>query len=159
MDDRYRPPSDFLQDVIDDKVPLSDAEHGEANLHRLIEMMRDEHWANRDWATFLLAQQDINTPESRAALLAAADDENESVRSEAILGLAQRDKSVALPLLQRELAGEFVQMPIFEAAALVADASLVEDLRSFASPSGDDYLDELALDALKACETVKPTPT
>ena len=159
MDDRYLPPSDFLQTIIADEVPLSGGEHGEANVRRLIEMTRDEHQANRDWATFLLAQQNIDTPEVRAALATAADDENECVRSEAILGLAQRDKSVALPFIQRELAGESVALPIFEAAALLADASLVEDLRCYAAPSGDDYIDALALDALNACETGQPTST
>ncbi|MBA2636525.1 MAG: HEAT repeat domain-containing protein, partial [Sphingomonas sp.] len=89
----------------------------------LIALTRDEHSANRDWATLLLAQQDTDTAEVREALLGAAEDENEYVRAEAILGLAQRDKALALPLLQRELGHERVAVPLFEAAALVADPS------------------------------------
>jgi hypothetical protein len=66
--------------------------------------------------------------------------------------LAQRDKALALPLLQRELSGGVVPLPLFEAAAIVADPSLASDLRAFAQPSGDDFLDGLAVEALRACE-------
>jgi hypothetical protein len=82
---------------------------------------------------------DIDTPSVRHALLRAAEDENEYVRAETILGLAQRDKAIALPLLQRELSGELVPLPLFEAASIVAHASLAANLRAFAEPSGDDF--------------------
>lgn len=152
MTERYLPPSDFLRALIDDDAPLVDGDHAETNLTRLIEMTRDGDPANRDWATLLLAQQDIDSPRVRDALASAAEDENEYVRAEAILGLAQRDTSLALPLLQRELRGEHVAMPLFEAAALVADPSLADDLREFANPSDDSFLDKLATKALAACE-------
>ena len=152
MTERYEPPSEFLKALIDDDAPLVGGEHAEDNLRRLMDMMRDELPTNRDWATLLLAQQDIDTVEVREALLGAAEDENEYVRAEAILGLAQRDKAAALPLLQRELSGEFVPLPLFEAAAIVAHPSLAADLRAFAKPSGDDFMDNLAAQALEACE-------
>ena len=152
MAEGYLPPSDFLKTLIEDDAPLVGGDHAYANLTRLIEMTHDKDPANRDWATLLLAQEDIDTSQVRDALLRAAEDEHECVRAEAILGLAQRDKAVALPLLQRELRGEQVATPLFEAAALVADPSLAEDLRAFASPSGDTFLDELASKALAACE-------
>jgi len=152
MTERYEPPSDFLKSLIDDDAPLSDSEHGEANLRRLVELTKDEHSVNRDWATLLLAQQDVDTPEVRNALLGAAEDENQYVRAEAILGLAQRDKTLALPLLQRELSGQAVAVPLFEAAALIAHPSLAKDLQAFADPSGDDFLDGLAVQALRACQ-------
>jgi hypothetical protein len=152
MTEQYEPPSDFLKALIDDDAPLTGGEHGEANLRRLVEMTRDEHPTNRDWATLLLAQQDIDTPDVRDAMLVAAEDENAYVRAEAILGLAQRDKALALPLLQRELAGAVVPLPLFQAAALVAHPSLAADLRAFADPSGDGFFDELAIEALQACE-------
>lgn len=123
-----------------------------SNVRRLMTLMRDEDAANRDWATLLLAQQDLDTDGVRQALLAAAEDENEYVRAEAILGLAQRNKALALPLIRRELGHERVAVPLFEAAALVADPSLVDDLRDFTAPSDDALLDELALKALGACE-------
>ena len=153
VSERYEPPSDFLKAVIDDDVPLVGSDYANSNLRRLIAMTCDERPANRDWATLLLSQQDLDTPQVREALLHAAEDEMDAVRAEAILGLAQRDKAVALPLLQKELARKSVAMPVFEAAALVADRSLVEELREFATPSGDDFLDRWALDALNACET------
>jgi hypothetical protein len=156
MSDRYAPPSEFLRSVIDEDVPLAGSDFATANLRRLIEMTRDKDPANRDWATLLLAQQDLDTPEVRGALLRAAEDDSDAVRAEAILGMAQRDKTLALPLLQKELSRKSVAMPIFEAAALVADPSLVDDLRGYASPSGDDLLDRWALEALKACETGEP---
>jgi hypothetical protein len=149
--DRYEPPSDFLKFLIEDDASLS-GDDADANLHRLISLTRDEHPANRDWATLILAQQDADTADVRQALLAAAEDDNEYVRAEAILGLAQRDTASALPLLQRELGGDRVALPLFEAAALVADASLIDDLRAFANPSGDAFMDELATKALQACE-------
>lgn len=152
--DRYEPPSAFLKSLIDDDAPLTGAD-AESNVSRLMALMRDEHSANRDWATLLLAQQDTDTAEVREALLGAAEDENEYVRAEAILGLAQRDKALVLPLLRRELGHERVAVPLFEAAALVADPSLVDDLRDFALPSDDARLDELATEALRACEAAR----
>lgn len=152
MNERYEPPSDFLKALIDDDAPLSGGEHAEANLLRLIDMTRDELPANRDWATLLLAQQDTDTADVREALLRAANDESEHVRAEAILGLAQRDKAAALPLLQRELAGEHVSLPLLEAASIVAHPSLATDLRAFAEPSGDEFMDSLAIKAIEACD-------
>ena len=152
MSERYQPHSEFLKALIDDDAPLVGGQHAEANLRRLIEMTRNEHPENRDWATLLLAQQHLDTPQIRDALLRAAEDENEYVRAEAILGLAQRDKVLALPLLQRELSGDTVPLPLFQAAAIVGHPSLAADLRLFAEPSGDDFLDGLAMEALRACE-------
>jgi hypothetical protein len=156
MAERYVPSSPFLKAVVDDEIPIGGSEWGEANLRRLIEMTRHEELANRDWATMLLAQQEIDTDDIREALLRAAADEDENVRAEAILGLAQRDPNVALPFLQRALCGRTVSMPILEAAALVADPSLVDDLRCFAERSEDPFLDDLALDALAACKGAGP---
>lgn len=149
--DRYEPPNAFLKALINDDAPLTGVD-GESNRRRLMMLMRDDDAANRDWATLLLAQQDLDTDEVRQALLTAAEDENEYVRAEAILGLAQRNKAIALPLIRRELGRERVAVPLFEAATLVADPSLVNDLREFAAPSDDAFLDELAAKALRACE-------
>jgi hypothetical protein len=148
----YEPPSEFLRTVIDDEAPIGGSQWGEANLRRLIEMTQDDDRANRDWATMLLAQQELDTNEIRQALLRAAADEDDAVRAEAIFGLAQRDRDLALPLLRKALSRNSASMPIFEAAALVADPSLVKDLRCFAEPSDNTFLDGFVLDALAACE-------
>lgn len=58
--------------------------------------MSDADTSNRDWATLLLAGQDIDTPEVCAALLAATQDQDACVRAEALLGLAERDAGLAL---------------------------------------------------------------
>jgi HEAT repeat protein len=156
MSERYEPASDFLKAVAADEVPLSGSEFAEANFHRLVEMTRDENRSNRDWATLLLSQQEIDTPEVRKALLAAACDEDEVVRAEAVLGLAQRDKSAALPFVIVALSGEQACMAVFEAAALIADPSLADFLRPWTESAEDDFLDRLAHDALIACENGSP---
>lgn len=152
--DRYEPPSGFLKSLIDDDSSLSEDASGQC-LRRLIALTSDENTASRDWATLFLAQQELNTEEARRALLTAAEDTDDSVRAEAILGLAQRDKVTGLPLLQRELSGQRVALLLFEAAALVADPSLVDDLRAFCDPSDNTYLDEPAVEALRACEAAR----
>jgi hypothetical protein len=152
MSEPYLPPSKFLRAVIREEAPIGGGELGDANLQKLIEMTRDADCANRDWATMLLAQEEIDTDEVRAALVKAAADEDENVRAEAILGLAQRDRDLALPFLRKVLSGPAASMPIFEAAALVADPSLIDDLRCFAEPSDNAFLDGYTLEALAACE-------
>jgi len=152
MAERDEPPSEFLKELIADDARLVSGEHAEENLLRLIGMMRDEDATNRDWATLLLAQQDLDTSDVSDALLGAANDQNEYVRAEAILGLAQRDTDLALPLLRRELSGEFVPLPLLEAASVAAHPSLAADLQKFTEPSGDEFMDCLAIEALRACE-------
>lgn len=151
MNDHYEPASDFLKAVISDDVPLSGSAFGVANFRRLIAMTADADRSNRDWATLLLSQQDSDTVDVRRALLRAAQDEDENVRAEAILGLAQRDRAIALPLITSALAGDYASMPLFEAATIVADPSLLDMLRPWIEPSGDPFLDGLAQDAFDAC--------
>lgn len=156
MDKMYQPSSNFLKAVAADEVPLTGPAPANANLRRLIAMTRDEDRSNRDWATFLLAQKRLDMIEVREALLQAADDEDEAVRAEAVLGLAQLDKQLALPLVKRELSSESITVPILEAAALLADESLVADLQDFTAPSRDVFMDGLVRAALQACETGQP---
>lgn len=154
MEERYLPPSDFLQAIINEDVPFGENASGETNLARLIEMTRDADPANRDWATLLLSQLGMDRPDVRAALVKAAEDEVSAVRAEAILGLAQTDRALALPLLRKELKGEHVNMPLLEAATLVADVSLIEDLEAFSEPSDNKVLDQMVVDAINACRRV-----
>ncbi|MFA5970425.1 MAG: HEAT repeat domain-containing protein [Sphingomonas sp.] len=151
MNERYTPSSDFLQAVVNEEVPFDHRDFGEKNLMQLMAMTRDPDVANRDWATLLLSQLELNRPDVREALIHAASDESSEVRAEAILGLAQLDRSVALPLLRRELQGELVNMPLLEAAIIVADASLIDDLKAFAAPSANKMLDQMVADAITAC--------
>lgn len=156
MAERYQPASYFLRAVRDNDAPLSGSQFGEENLRRLISFTHDMELSNREWATFLLAWTDINTPEVRDALLAAVKDDDEWVRAEAIFGLARRDRDMALPLIRKALGQQSVPEPIFEAAAIVAQVSLVEALRPHLGPSDDEYLDGVIEEAFVACKSKTP---
>lgn len=152
MTKRYTPASTFLQAINADEVPLTGSRFAEANLTRLIATMEDDDFSNRDWATFLLAQSGIDTPNVREALLRAAHTGEAVVRDEAVWGLALRDPQLALPLVQAALREQTVYFPMLEAAELCADPSLIEDLIIWAQPSGDNWMDGAAERALAACE-------
>lgn len=152
MRDRYEPASDYLKAIVAEEVSLSGSEWAEKNLQRLIELTRDDDRTNRDWATFLLAQEDTDTPVVRDALLRAANDEDDVVRAEAVWGLAQRDISLALPFVQQALRADAVAIPMLEAAAICAHPSLIPDLRIWSEPSDEPSADKAAADALAACE-------
>lgn len=156
MTDRYEPTSGFLKAVIAEEVPLSGTAFAEANMRHLVAMTQDDDLSNRDWATMLLASEEADTPEIREALLSAANDQNDVVRAEALLGIAKRDRKLALPFVLKALSGEQASMPMLEAAELIADPVLVEVLRPWTEPSDDVWLDQLAIKALAACE--KGTP-
>lgn len=152
MSESYEPASDFLKMVAAEEAPLSGSFLAEENLQRLIAMTRDADLSNRDWATMLLAQEDIDTTEVRAALLNAVADEDEVVRAEALLGLARRDTALALPFALKALAAPSACVAVFEAAELIADPSLIDHLRPWTLPSGNDWLDQSARNALAACK-------
>jgi len=152
MTDEYQPKSEFLRAVAADEIPLFGSAFADSNFRRLLAMTTDSERSNRDWATLLISQQSMDTDEIRDILRKAALDEDEAVRAEAILGLAQRDPKGALPLIRSALKAGRVMAPVFEAAAIAADRSLIHDLRKFLEPSGDAYVDQLAAEALTACE-------
>lgn len=150
MDD-YEPSSDFLRAVAADVAPLSGSIFGDANLRLLIAMTGHEDTANRDWATFLLAQCELDGEEIRQALLRAASDDKGAVGAEALVGLARRDRALALPLVRQALARDSVHVPLFEAAAIIADPVLIGALQRFAGPPGASVDPEIAY-AIKACQ-------
>jgi len=151
----YKPKSDFLNAVISEEVPLSGSPMADENMQTLIAMTRDDDVSNRDWATLLLSQEEADTPEIRAALLNAINDTDPIVRSEALLGIAQRDTQLALPFALVALSGDQVSMAVLEAAEIIADPALLESLRPWTEPSDNEWLDELAWKALRACEGVQ----
>jgi hypothetical protein len=151
MNEGYTPTADFLVMVANDEIPLTGGNLADHNLMTLIAYTRDDDVSNRDWATMLLAQQQIDTPEVRKALLTAAKDENNVVRAEALLGLARRDPSIALPLVRQELTGNVACMALFEAATELASPMLVDVLRLWSEPSDNPFLDGWASEALAAC--------
>lgn len=157
MSERYEPASDFLNAIIAEEVPLSGSWMADKNMKQLIAMVSDAARSNRDWATMLLAQEDADTPEVRAALLKATGDEDNVVRAEALLGIARRDPQLALPLAVAALSGDQACMAVFEAAEIIADPTLATFLEPWTEPSEDVWLDQLAMNAMKACEGARPT--
>ncbi|QJU60905.1 lyase [Sphingomonas sp. AP4-R1] len=147
----------FLNAIIGGDVSLAGGASANDNLRRLIALMRDNEVANRDWATMLLSQQSIDTPEVREALLNAMSDMEEIVRAEALLGLAQRDPELALPWAIVALSGDSVSLPVFEAATLIADVALVEHIRPWIEASSGAWVDKFAREAMKACRSGKLT--
>ncbi|MFC4255223.1 lyase [Altererythrobacter xixiisoli] len=118
MTDRYLPTSPFLLDAIAEKVILFDDPAAEENLRLLMFLTGDQDAINREWAIYLLAEDQIDTPAVRDILQRAAGDSDEAVRAEAILGLAQRDTSIALPLVVGELRADDPLPSVIEAAEL-----------------------------------------
>ena len=148
----YRPTSDFLRMVANDEVPLTGSEWAEQNLRLLISFTRDLDVSNRDWATMLLAQQEIDTADVRQALLSAAEDGDVDVRAEALQGLAERDKQLALPLVERELARDECGYGALEAARLIAHPALTSGLRNWEGKFSESWWNDLVRDAITACE-------
>lgn len=118
MTERYLPSSPFLLDSVAENVALCSGPDAEDNLRALIFLTGDEEAINREWAVYLLAEDGMDTPAIRDALLRAAKDSDAAVRAEAILGLAQRDTALALPLVVSELRGDDPLPPVVEAAEL-----------------------------------------
>jgi hypothetical protein len=151
MSERYEPPSEFLKAIVANEVPIGTAGFAAENLNRLIKMTCDQDPANRDWATMLLSQQDIDTEAVRSALLRAVRDDYDAVRAEALLGLAMRDPKLALPYAQDALEADSVSMPIFEAVEIIADPVLIPALQPWLEVSENDHIDDWARLAMQAC--------
>jgi hypothetical protein len=99
-----------------------------------------------------LAMQEIDTPQVRAALIAAAADIDVVVRAEALQGLAQRDKALALPLVERELLLDEFGYATFQAAQIIGHPSLLPGLRRWSGRTGASHIDDTVEDAIRACE-------
>ena len=151
MSERYEPPSEFLKAIIAEEATIGTVGHAAENLNRLIGMTCDEDPANRDWATMLLAQEEIDTEAVRSALLRAVRDDYDAVRAEALLGLAKRDPALALPYALEALEAERASMPVFEAVELIADPALVPALQPWLDDSENSYIDDRARLAMQAC--------
>jgi hypothetical protein len=154
MDEFYEPSSEFLRKIVSGEVSLAGSEFAQQNLQLLIALMSDHDTSNRDWATLLLAGQEIDNAEVREALLAASRDEDACVRAEAILGLAERDTVLALPLVERELEGNEVGYGTFQAAHALASPALLNGLRRWRGRGGAPWIDDEINDAIAACEGV-----
>ena len=118
MSRSYLPESEFLNCILHDEIPLNDSAFGRENLRKLLSMVDDPDRGNRDWATFLIAGLPFDAPEIRQALARAADDDDYDTRDEAIVGLARRDRLVAIERLQPLLTEE-IGVVLLEAATIL----------------------------------------
>lgn len=151
MDEPYLPAADFIVMVANDEIPLTGSAMADHNLKLLIAYTRDEIVSNRDWATMVLAGHGPDTAEVRAALLSATDDADACVRGEALQGLSERDRQFALPLIRCELTREECAYATFQAAAFIADPSLLEGLHAWAGRGGAPWINSTIEDAIVAC--------
>jgi HEAT repeat protein len=104
----------------------------------------------RNWATFAVGRQlDFDSAALRDALWERVTDESQDVREEAIAGLARRRDRRVLPLVAQLLDSGDVPSWFFDAAASLADASLVPGLLKF------DETDELVARALSWCDPAR----
>lgn len=93
-------------------------------LSTLIQLSADPDPEIRNWSTFALGTQtEIDTPAIREALAARLDDPDDDTRSEAMVGLAERDDPAAIPAVARALRAGPDRRAI-EAAARLGDPSL-----------------------------------
>ncbi|MGH3849133.1 MAG: HEAT repeat domain-containing protein, partial [Pseudonocardiaceae bacterium] len=113
----------------------------------LIELTNDRDADVRNWATFALGRQlAADSHDVRDALWARVADESQDVREEAIAGLARRRDRRSLPLVARLLELGNVPSWLFDAAASLADASLVPALRGY------EQEDDLVRRAISWCD-------
>ncbi|MEU6285486.1 HEAT repeat domain-containing protein [Streptomyces sp. NPDC047028] len=113
----------------------------------LIELTRDAETDVRDRAVFALgALAAVDGPGVRQALWARVDDPDEETREEAVRGLAVRRDPRSVPLLGQLLAADSAHLHTFQAAAVLAEATLLPALRAF------DPRDPGVTEALTACD-------
>ena len=153
----YRPPSAFLQHLIDEEPALSGGPAEDARALQLIALTRDADPANRDWALLVLAQSELETPEALAALVAGMDDEEHDAALEALIGVAMRAPALALPRVAELLDEDVIDSMTLEAAAYCADPSLVPALEAIGREveDDDDSFTTLLAEAIESCTTGK----
>ncbi|WP_066798801.1 hypothetical protein [Sphingomonas soli] len=151
--EEYRPPSPFLQMLIDEEPELSGSAEADARAAELIALTRDADPANRDWALLLLGQSELETDEALAALVAGMDDPEHEAALEAVIGVAMRAPEKALPRVLELLDGDTVDSMALEAAAYVADPSLLPMLEAIGREvvDDDDVFTTVLAEAIAAC--------
>ncbi|MFI1352442.1 HEAT repeat domain-containing protein [Streptomyces sp. NPDC020898] len=113
----------------------------------LIELTRDNEADVRDQAVFALgALAEADSPAVREALWARVDDPDQETREQAIRGLAIRRDPRSVPLLGQLLAADSAHLHTFQAAAVLADPTLLPALRAY------DPTDPGVTEALTTCD-------
>lgn len=124
------------------------------SIRQLIRLSRDQAATIRDWATFALGTlTELDSVEVRQAFVDRLEDPDEATREEALFGLARRGDVRVVPALQRVLAPDTASWLALEAAAAIADPTLVPQLLELRPWDGSA---ELLEDAIRACTTGVP---
>ena len=123
----------------------------------LIRLSSDDDKDVRSWATLGLGSMtEMDDDAIRTALLSRAFDEDAEIRGEAIIGLARRGDPRALQLTRTELQRPFSGDWPVEAAEILGDVTLYEDLESSwgSLDQGDRARFKAAFDrAFEACSS------
>jgi HEAT repeat protein len=126
----------------------------------LIELSRDSDEDVRDWATFALGtQSDLDTPAIRTALFERLSDSDGITRGEAMVGLARRKDSRAVPAILEALNPQHLtscfeprEDLVLEAAAEIADPRLLPALLVLEPHPDYQGLHEAVADAIGCCQ-------
>jgi HEAT repeat protein len=141
------PDADIRRQVAADLPMIMDDSPVASGVETLIALSADPEPRVRDWATFGLGTlTDADSEAVRRALWARIDDSCIDARDEAVVALARRRDDGVLPLVADLLAQSTAGTLIFEAAAHLADRSLLPLLRDF------DTTDDDVRAAIEACE-------
>jgi hypothetical protein len=152
----YLPPSAFLQTLIrEDEPALTGGAAEDARRAELIALTQDDDGTNRDWALLLLSQSELDTPEVLAALVRGMDDQHHEASLEATIGVAKRDPRLALAHVTKRLDEETIDSMTLEAAAWIADPSLLPALEAIADEIEDDEDEEDDLFAMALREAIE----
>lgn len=137
---------------------LGSVEHPEA-IKTLIKLCDDKEVEVKDWAVFSLGSLiETDTPEIRATLKNALNDEDTYVRGEALVGLAKRGDSNIVNQLIKELKEEDDLHDVIMACELLADSSLLPHLQKLKKRyevSDTNYALTGIDDAIEACSKIE----
>lgn len=123
----------------------------------LIVLSADPDRDVRDWATTALGSfLEMDTREIRDALVARLGDEDDEIRGEALIGLAERKDERVIEPLKRELSGEFWGSWCLEAAELMADPAFYPLLLSLRERIASEGEERFLSDADRAIAACKP---
>jgi HEAT repeat protein len=129
---------------------------GAESIDALIRLAKDDSDAVRDWATFGIgSMQEADDPKIRDLLWANLQDKNDSVRGEALVGLAARKDERIIPVLLELLdtncrvfelnASEYIASPLLSDRLNTIHSSVTNETNI------DSYWYRCLLDAIDAC--------
>jgi hypothetical protein len=122
----------------------------------LIKLSSDKDFETRNWATFGLARQcKIDTKELRKALFDRLLEDNNEIRGEALMGLAERKDPNIKAALTKELSGPFYGNGAIEAAKLTQDPyyyPLLQKLRKRLDGNAEENFINNIDEAMEACK-------